>query len=76
VLGTWNSFIWPLVTVSDEAKSVITKGLYTFALPTEYGLRYGAMFAGYIIASLPLLLCFLLATKLFIRGMTSGAVKL
>jgi multiple sugar transport system permease protein/raffinose/stachyose/melibiose transport system permease protein len=74
VLGTWNSFIWPLVTVSDDRKSVITKGLFTFA--SQYGQRYGAMFAGYIIASLPLLICFLLATRLFIRGMTSGAIKL
>jgi len=36
----------------------------------------GAEFAGYVIAGLPLLLLFSFSSRAFIRGMTSGAVKM
>ena len=37
--------------------------------------NFSTMFAAYAIASVPLLILFLYATKPFIRGMTSGALK-
>jgi len=73
-LGTWNNFIWPLVTISTPGRSVITTGLLMFG--SEYGGRYGAMAAGQVIASLPLVVMFLLATRVFLRGMTAGAFKM
>ena len=73
-LGTWNNFIWPLVTISTPSRSVITTGLLMFG--SEYGGRYGAMAAGQVLASLPLLVMFLLTTRMFLRGMTAGAFKM
>jgi len=35
----------------------------------------GVKLAGYLISSIPLLLLFVVATKPFISGVTSGAVK-
>jgi len=73
LLGTWNNFIWPFVTVTDSNKSVVTNGLMIFN--SQYVGRLGPMFAGYIIASLPLVILFLMMTRTFMRGITSGAIK-
>ena len=73
LLGTWNEFMWPFVTLNDASKFNLPVGLLTFG--NQYGFQYGLRFAGYIIAAIPLLLLFAFATKTFMKGMTSGAVK-
>ena len=72
-LGVWNSFLWPLVTVSDEGVMVLTVGMlrYTGRIANQYGL----MFAGYVISSIPLGILFVLFTRAFMKGITSGALK-
>ena len=37
--------------------------------------QWGEMMAGYTIASIPLIIIFLLSMRLFIKGLTEGAVK-
>lgn len=70
----WNDLIWPLVVTKDAAHRTITVALYTFT--GSYGqVQYGAMFAGYTIAILPMLLLFLVAMRQFVSGLTAGAVK-
>lgn len=74
ILGTWNNFIWPLVTLNDSRYFVLPIGLFSFA--GQFGTRYGEMFAGYVIASLPLIVLFAFTTRTFLKGITSGAVKM
>ena len=69
----WNDLIWPLITVTDKTRRTITVGLYYFQGGTQT--QYGAMFAGYLIASIPLLLIFAVSMKQFMAGLTSGAIK-
>ncbi|MBN1352522.1 carbohydrate ABC transporter permease [candidate division KSB1 bacterium] len=73
LLATWNEFMWPYVTLNDAGKFNLPIGLLTFG--SQYGFEYGLRFAGYLIASAPLLLLFTFATKTFMKGMSSGAVK-
>ncbi len=72
-LGVWNSFLWPLVTTSDERVVVLTVGMlrYTGRVPGQYG----PMFAGYVISAVPLGILFTLFTRAFMKGITSGALK-
>lgn len=74
VLSTWNDFIWPLITLTDNAKRTITVGLQYFQ--GQYLTNYGPLFAGYILASLPLLILFAFAMRPFVAGLTSGAIKM
>ncbi|MCD6384952.1 carbohydrate ABC transporter permease [Candidatus Sumerlaeota bacterium] len=74
LLWTWNEFMWPYVTLNDARKFVLPVGLLTYF--GQYGANYGVMFAGYIIASIPLILVFSIATRTFIRGISSGALKI
>jgi len=73
ILTTWNDFIWPLLVLSDQAKTTLTVGLYRFMDPQQ--IIYGSVFSGMTIASVPLMALFAFTMKFFVQGMTSGAVK-
>lgn len=74
LLNNWNEFVWPLMVVTDPKLMPITVGLYTFH--HQFYTEYGPLFAGYVIASIPLILLFSFASNLFIEGLTSGAIKM
>nr|WP_227394464.1 carbohydrate ABC transporter permease [Jeotgalibacillus aurantiacus] len=72
-LYQWNSFLWPLIALS-------TTDMYTFpvALSTLFGLSridYGQVMAGVTIATIPIIIFFLLLQRQFISGMLGSAVK-
>ncbi|MHB1928304.1 MAG: carbohydrate ABC transporter permease [Acidimicrobiales bacterium] len=71
-LWTWNSFLVPLVMISDPSRYVVTVGLSTFQ-----GARfndYGALAAGSILAAAPVIAVYLLSQRSFITGMFAGSV--
>ena len=75
ILATWNDYIWPLVTIPDGNKWTVSVGIVSFG-STYAGLQnWGPMFAGYVIASIPLIILFLFTMRYFIAGLTSGAIK-
>ncbi len=74
LLIIWNDFVWPLVTLDNPDLRTLTLALYQLA--SSGGAQWGIMMAGYVLASLPLLLLFIIFTRPFIEGMTSGAIKL
>lgn len=69
----WNNFMWPLIaTTSSE--------MYTFpvALSSLIGfsiIDYGQVMAGITIATIPIIIFFLVLQKQFIAGMLGSAVK-
>ncbi|MFC5651214.1 carbohydrate ABC transporter permease [Paenibacillus solisilvae] len=74
ILGTWNDYIWPLMVISDESKMPLTLGLTTFQ--QMFTTNWGPLFAGYVLASIPLILLFVFASKQFVEGLGSGAIKM
>ena len=74
VLGTWNGWLWPFITNPEGTYHVVASGLYVMAT-SSHASNFSTMYAAYAIASIPLLIMFIYATKPFIRGMTSGALK-
>ncbi len=74
VLGTWNSFLWPMVTNSDAKYQTVSAGLYSLGSST-LAVNYSSLFAAYTLSSVPMLILFLFATKPFMSGLTSGAFK-
>jgi ABC-type glycerol-3-phosphate transport system permease component len=69
----WNNYIWPLVVTSGDKVKPIILALNNIegTIDTVQGLQ----FAGYVVASLPLVLLFIFTTKTFVSGITAGAVK-
>lgn len=74
ILGTWNNFLWPLITNSDAKYHTISSGLYLLSSST-LATNYANLFAAYVLSSIPMLVLFLYATKPFMAGLTSGAFK-
>ncbi|MFI5384584.1 MAG: carbohydrate ABC transporter permease [Fimbriimonadales bacterium] len=74
IIGTWNNFLWPFITNSDAKYHVVSSGLYLMN-QSNVAANYSTMFAAYTLASIPLLVLFLYATKPFMAGVTSGAFK-
>lgn len=72
-LNVWNNYIWPLVASSGTATQQIAVALTKLVVSVSDG--NGVLFAGYIIASLPLIILFCFASKYFVAGLTQGAVK-
>jgi ABC-type glycerol-3-phosphate transport system permease component len=72
-LGVWNNFLWPLVTTSSEEVMVLTVGILRYN--SRVGGQYGRMFAGYTISAIPLMILFAVSTKVFLKGITQGALK-
>ena len=63
-----------LITNSDSKYHVVSSGLYLMG-QSAVSSNYSTMFAAYVLASIPLLILFLYATKPFMSGVTSGAFK-
>jgi ABC-type glycerol-3-phosphate transport system permease component len=76
-IGGWNDYLWPSLVLLDERLHTLPIALVNFTT-SYYGMTggYGAPFAAYVISSLPLLIVFVLASKQFIAGLTSGSIKM
>lgn len=74
LVGSYNDFIWPLLTISDQNIQVVTVGLTQFR--NEFGtVNWGPRMAAYAVSSLPLVILFSFGMRFYVRGLTSGAVK-
>jgi ABC-type glycerol-3-phosphate transport system permease component len=73
LIRLWNDFIWPFLVITKKSQYTLALILKTFS--SDFGTQWGLIMACYVMASLPLLLVFALASKQFIKGLTSGAIK-
>ncbi|MBQ4899676.1 carbohydrate ABC transporter permease [Paenibacillus sp. Marseille-P2973] len=72
-LTVWEEFPWALTIINDPAKRTLPIALANFQ--GQYTTQWGIVFAGSLIAILPIILLFLLLQRYFIAGITAGAVK-
>jgi len=72
-MGSWNSFIWPMIVAGANEMMTIPVGLATMITP--YGNNYDMLMPGAVLAVVPVAIIFLLMQKSFIGGMTIGGIK-
>ena len=69
----WNDFWFPLILIkSDHMKTI---PLATAQLFGQFRTNFGLVFAALTMASVPIILFYLLFSKLFTKGLFQGAVK-
>lgn len=71
----WNNFIWPLSVLKSEAlyPVVLTiNRLMSYTMSYEY---QNVVIAGALVASLPTVIVFLLAQRVFVQGIASSGIK-
>ena len=72
-MNAWNNLLWPLLVTSSETMRTIPLALSYFQ--TSNDAEYGPLMAAALLASLPILILFILAQNKFIEGMTMSGVK-
>jgi ABC-type glycerol-3-phosphate transport system permease component len=71
--GVWNEYIWAFLVINDANKRTIGTGLQFFT--NEQTTSFGPLFAGYILASVPLLIAFIFLSRYFVAGIQAGTGK-
>jgi ABC-type glycerol-3-phosphate transport system permease component len=70
---TWNEFIFALVFAQDSRVKTLPIGIAEFT--GEFTTDWGAVMAASLIMTLPIVVLFLALQRLFVGGLTAGAVK-
>jgi ABC-type glycerol-3-phosphate transport system permease component len=76
LLGIWNDYLWPLIVTTENRYFTIALGLLQFQNSRGGVILYGPRFAGYMVATLPLLVLYAFLMRYFIEGLTAGAIKM
>ena len=72
-INSWNDYFMQLIMLSSSSKLTISLGIAT--MQGESSTDYGLLMAGAALASVPIIIVFLIFQKYFTKGITMGAVK-
>jgi len=72
-LGTWNSFMWPLIVLNDLQKMTLPVALAL--LQGTYWSEYGKLMACAVVSAVPPSLLFVFGQKLIIQSITLTGLK-
>lgn len=73
IIGTWNSFLWPLVMTHSPEMRPLQIGLAAFS--QEEGAEYGLMMAATTLSVVPLLVLYFFAQRQIIASLASSGLK-
>jgi len=73
LMGTWNDFINPLIYLNSMNKMTLTLGLAN--MQGLYSTDWPALMAATTLSILPIIMAFLLAQDLFVKGVTLSGLK-
>lgn len=72
-IASWNSFLWPMLAVSDRELRTLPFGLYAFV--SEGGARTELMMAASTMIVIPMIILFIFARKQIVNGVSRGGLK-
>jgi len=73
---SFNNFLWPLLITTRDDKRVIQLGLTVLKNSGEsFGTHWNLLMAGTTLASLPMIVLFLLTQRYFVRGLATTGIK-
>ena len=72
-VGSWNNYLWPLLCAMSNDLFTLPVGIPTFA--GTYTVDYVRPMTASMVASLPMIIIYIIFEKQIVAGITSGAVK-
>lgn len=72
-INSWNDYFMQLIMLTSNRNLTISLGIAT--MQAENSTDYGLLMAGAALASVPIIIVFLVFQKYFTKGITMGAVK-
>jgi len=73
LLWSWNDLLWPLIVTTDTRKMPLSVGLAS--LQGQYTTNYPVLMAGSLIATLPVIVAFILMQKHVVEGIAFSGSK-
>ncbi|MEW2549926.1 carbohydrate ABC transporter permease [Streptomyces sp. NPDC047002] len=74
-LGQWNQYLLPTVLNTSPDHKVLSQGLVELATSQGYKGDYSGLFAGLVMAMLPVLAAYIVFQRQVVAGLTAGALK-
>ncbi|MFC8195799.1 carbohydrate ABC transporter permease [Streptomyces sp. NPDC057298] len=74
-LGQWNQYMLPTVLNTEPDNKVLTQGLVQLAVSQGYKGDWSGLFAGLVMAMLPVLAAYIVFQRQVVQGLTAGALK-
>jgi multiple sugar transport system permease protein len=72
-IASWNNFIGPLIVMRSPENYTLPLALRSLQSPVDT--EWGALMTGSAIATIPLVILFMLSSRQLVSGLTAGAVK-
>jgi len=72
-MGAWNTFLWPLIVLSDRSKWTLQLGLGNMG--TQFGNYQHYLMAGSLISIIPIVIVYIIAQKYVEEGLATGGIK-
>lgn len=73
--AAWNSFMWPLIITRDDSLRPLQLGLAVFTDVGGRSIRWEYLMAASTLATVPMLLLFVIAQKFFVQGIAGAGIK-
>jgi len=74
-INSWNDFLNPLLYLSTEDKYTVAIGLINFTGSDRVGPQMHLLMAASFLATVPVLIVFFLAQRLFVKGIVFSGIK-
>ncbi|NOX97549.1 MAG: carbohydrate ABC transporter permease [Nitrospirae bacterium] len=74
-LGSWNSFLWPLIVMTDPKSMTVPVILAYYVASFQSSFKWGTLMAVAVVSSLPAVIIFLIFQKQFVRGIALTGLK-
>jgi multiple sugar transport system permease protein len=74
-LGSWNDFLWPLITISSVENKTLPLGLTMFQSQIPIKTPWQLVMAAATFSVLPVLIVFVLGQKYYVRGIATTGLK-
>lgn len=73
LLSSWNDLVWPLLALNSNRAFTVQRGIQTFQSVKKT--EYSALMASSVMATVPMVVAFVVAQKRFVETMTFSGLK-
>ena len=75
IFATWKDFLWPLLVINDPDSQPISVALYQQAIAQNSYQPLNVLLAGFVIATIPPIVLFLIFQRQIMRGVVTTGLK-
>lgn len=72
-LWAWNELLWPLIITNSDSMKVLSLAMAT--MQGEHSTKYNLLMAASVLATMPMILMFLVAQKHYVEGIAFSGIK-